>query len=671
MLIAGSLLSGLLLVYFLFNLDGLRRDQQITEDAYDALFEVKYYTERLLTTEHLDREKRIWRDAGLVFGERLRVMEQMRGQQSAEFNRMWMVVKKEMADVLKQLENPLFQAGYTMEKSLLRRLGEGLNANEESEYYISLTGLTNSIDYLKQYEGFLIEELGILRAQHQSEVKTRLERTKNLAIFLPASILLLTFGFAAYSSRAVGRIELRLMDAQSDLEATLQKVQEQKEALRHMAQHDALTPLPNRVLLLERMEQMFARAKHNRTHAAVLFIDLDRFKEVNDSLGHSRGDELLIVVSHRLLSNIRNQDTIARLGGDEFVILLEDLQSTAAIGPIADQLITAMQQPIVVDGNTLYITTSMGVAVFPEDGQEAETLLRDADAAMYRAKDEGRNTYRFYTADMTRAAVERIALETSMRRALENDEFLLYYQPQYEVCTDRLVGFEALIRWQHPEHGLYPPGNFIPLAEETGLIVPIGTWVLREACRQTAAWHPAGLDPGRVAVNLADRPLQQEGFPALLSEILAETGCLPEWLELEVTEGFVMKDPGQSIPLLESVVSMGISLAIDDFGTGYSSLAYIKRLPIDRLKIDQSFIRGIPGDADDVAITRAVIALGQQMGLSIVAEGVETPEHRTFLLREGCSVAQGYLYAKPMSAADASRLLRHENTPAVARFLRP
>jgi diguanylate cyclase (GGDEF)-like protein len=562
-----------------------------------------------------------------------------------------------MADVSNQLRNPLFQAGYTMERPLLRRLGEGINANERSDYYIALNHLFNSIEYLKQYEGFLVEEFTALRDQHKAEVTERLAHTRTLAIVLPGAILLLTFVFAAYSSREIGKIERRLMDTQTDLEQTLDQVREQREALRFMAHHDALTHLPNRVLLLERMEQMCSRAAASGTAAAVLFIDLDRFKEVNDSLGHDRGDELLITVSKRLRANIRPEDTLARLGGDEFVVLLQGMTSPAAAGAIAQQLITAMQAPIAVDETTLYITTSIGISVYPADGAEAGTLLRNADSAMYRAKKDGRNTYRFYSTDMTAAAMERIALDANMRRALERDEFVLHYQPQYELASNRLIGLEALIRWQHPEHGLVSPARFIPFAEETGLIVPIGTWVLRAACEQAVRWRESGVEPGRIAVNLSERQLHQADFFDVLRGLLAATGCRPEWLELEITEGFLITDPERSIRVLKGIGELGIQISIDDFGTGYSSLAYLKRLPIDRLKLDQSFVRGIPADAEDTAIVRAIIALGKEMGLTVIAEGVETAEQRAFLRKEGCAEAQGYLLGRPMPAEEATALL--------------
>jgi diguanylate cyclase (GGDEF)-like protein len=656
-LIAGSLLSGVVLVYLLFSLDRMKQGQQITEEAYDALIEVKYYTERLLTTEDLEKEQHLWLDAGTRFGDRLARMEGVRGAPSESFTRLWTVVRSEMADVSNQLRNPLFQAGYTMERPLLRRLGEGINANERSDYYIALNHLFNSIEYLKQYEGFLVEEFTALRDQHKAEVTERLAHTRTLAIVLPGAILLLTFVFAAYSSREIGKIERRLMDTQTDLEQTLDQVREQREALRFMAHHDALTHLPNRVLLLERMEQMCRRAAASGTAAAVLFIDLDRFKEVNDSLGHSRGDDLLITVSKRLRANIRPEDTLARLGGDEFVVLLDAITSPAAAGAIAQQLIAAMQAPIAVDETTLYITTSIGISVHPTDGTEAGTLLRNADSAMYRAKKDGRNTYRFYSADMTAAAMERLALDANMRRALEQNEFVLHYQPQYELASNRLIGLEALIRWQHPDHGLVSPARFIPFAEETGLIVPIGSWVLRAACEQAVLWHQSGMEPGRMAVNLSERQLHQADFFDVLRDVLAATGCRPEWLELEITEGFLITDPERSIRVLKGIGELGVQISIDDFGTGYSSLAYLKRLPIDRLKLDQSFVRGIPADAEDTAIVRAIIALGKEMGLTVIAEGVETPEQRAFLRKEGCAEAQGYLLGRPMPAEEATALL--------------
>lgn len=664
-LTAGALLSGVVLVTLLFRFDTLKEQQQITEAAYDSLFEVKYYTERLLTSGDLAEEKRLWVQAGATFQQELQQLKQVRGEQTDEFNNLWLVVQQEMQKILLQLENPLFQASNTRDKSLLRRLGEGLTSNEQSDYYFALTKLVNNIDYLKQYQGFLLDELTALRLRHKQEIDERLARTRLLAILLPGLILFTILIVATLSLRNIGRVERNLITTQDELKGSLKALGEQKEALRHMAHHDALTGLPNRVLLLDRMGHMIERARRNHNKAVVLFIDLDRFKEVNDSLGHSKGDDLLIAVSRRLMTHKRGEDTIARLGGDEFVVLLEEVNSTDAIAPIAEKLIHSMEQPIEIDGNTIYITTSIGISIYPDDAIDAEALLRNADSAMYRAKSEGRNTYHFYSEEMTRNALERVVMESELRHALEREEFRLHYQPQYALQSGELIGLEALIRWQHPQHGLMPPGQFLPLAEETGLIQSIGEWVLHEGCRQVVAWHEQGLDPGRVAINLADRQLQFEHLPSVIEGILRETGCRPEWLELEVTEGFLMRDPTHSIGVLQRFREMGIRLSIDDFGTGYSSLAYLKQLPIDQLKIDQSFVRDIPLDPDDMAITRAIIALAKEMALSVLAEGVETAEQEAFLQEEQCDGVQGYLYARPLAPEQVVELLER-NTAAQA-----
>jgi diguanylate cyclase (GGDEF)-like protein len=659
-LTAGALLSGIVLVTLLFRFDTLKEEQQITEAAYDSLFEVKYYTERLLTSGDLAEEKRLWVKAGASFQTQLQHLKQVRGEQTDELNNLWLVVQQEMQNILLQLENPLFQASNTRDKSLLRRLGEGLTSNEQSGYYFALTKLVNDIDYLKQYQGFLLDELSALRLRHKQEVDRRLARTRMLAITLPGLILLTILIVATVSLRNIGRVETSLISTQDELKGSLKALGEQKEALRHMAHHDALTGLPNRVLLLDRMAHMIERARRNGSKAVVLFIDLDRFKEVNDSLGHSKGDDLLIAVSLRLMANKREEDTIARLGGDEFVVLLEQLGSTDAIAPIAEKLIRTMQQPIEIDGNTIYITTSIGISIYPDDALDAERLLRNADAAMYRAKSEGRNTYHFYSEEMTRNALARVVMERELRHALQRNEFRLHYQPQYALQSGELIGLEALIRWQHPEHGMMSPGQFLPQAEEAGLTQSIGAWVLREGCRQNVAWRKQGLKPGRVAINLADRQLQFEHLVGMIGDILAETGCRPEWLELEVTEGFLMRDPQRSIGVLQNFREMGIRLSIDDFGTGYSSLAYLKQLPIDQLKIDQSFVREIPRDPDDMVITRAIIALAKEMALSVLAEGVETLEQEAFLKEEQCDGVQGYLYARPLSPEQVVELLRRE-----------
>jgi diguanylate cyclase (GGDEF)-like protein/PAS domain S-box-containing protein len=437
-----------------------------------------------------------------------------------------------------------------------------------------------------------------------------------------------------------------------------ERINRQNEMLMHQSRHDPLTGLPNRILFLDRLGQSIKKAKRNGEQLAVLFIDLDRFKEINDSLGHSVGDQVLRIIAKRLKESVRDSDTVARLGGDEFTLLLESVKHPVVAPFVAQKLIEIVKEPMHLNENELYLTMSIGISVYPQDGESADILLRNADAAMYKAKDSGRNAYEFYTEEMTENAYERIVIETSLRQALKRNELVVYYQPQFNIENEQCIGMEALVRWQHPSHELVSPGKFIPLAEETGLIVTLGETVLRQACMQMAAWYEQGFEPGHIAVNLSVKQLQQVNLCARVEQILEETRCRPEWLELEVTEGFIMKEPERAIKVLDQLKSMGIKLAIDDFGTGYSSLAYLKRLPITKLKIDQSFVRDVPGDSDDEAIVRTVIALGKSMKLTVLAEGVETVEQRNFLFTEGCFNIQGYLYARPMAAAEMTHRLQ-------------
>jgi diguanylate cyclase (GGDEF)-like protein len=394
---------------------------------------------------------------------------------------------------------------------------------------------------------------------------------------------------------------------------------------------------------------------------ALLFIDLDHFKQINDTLGHHVGDNVLKVVAERLKENLRNEDTLARLGGDEFTIIIEGISHIQETQKLAEKIQQVMAQPIHIDGHTLYITCSIGISIFPQDDTEPENLVKYADAAMYRAKEEGRNNYQFYSKEMTTLAYQRLMMESSLRQAIENDEFKLYYQPQYNGATGELVGLEALIRWQHPEMGLLHPERFIPLAEESDLIVEIDRWVMRTAMVQYSKWYAKGLYPGKLGLNLSMRQLGSSDFMAKLARCLEKTSFRPEWLEFEVTESQVMKRPEESIEKLNSIHNKGISISIDDFGTGYSSLAYLKRLPVSRLKIDQSFVRDIPENKEDVGIVKAIIALSKSLGIGIIAEGVETKEQKLFLLVHGCQEMQGYYYSKPLASEKIEEMLGKRN----------
>jgi diguanylate cyclase (GGDEF)-like protein/PAS domain S-box-containing protein len=439
-----------------------------------------------------------------------------------------------------------------------------------------------------------------------------------------------------------------------------------QERIQHMAQHDALTDLPNRSLLYDRVGQLVTQGRRNPHVFALLFIDLDRFKNVNDSLGHQVGDRLLQSVSERLLTCIRESDTVARIGGDEFVVLLAGLSEAKDAGTVAEKLQELLSQPFRFEGHDLHVTPSVGICTYPQDGADVETLMRNADTAMYHAKEMGRNNYQFFTPDMNAAAQRRLALENDLRRALERSEFILHYQPQIDLVTGDIIGFEALVRWRHPERAMVPPGEFIPVAEETGMINPLGEWVLHHTCVQAAEWLRAGHPPLQVAVNLSAHQFRREGVAATVARVLKESGLPAARLELEITESAIIHQPEQAIVTFNELSGMGVQLSIDDFGTGYSSLSYLKRFPIDKLKIDQSFVRDIHTDPDDAAIVTAIIAMAHSLGLEVIAEGVETAEQLAFLRTLGCDKAQGYYFSRPLPVHEFAALLLEWRAPARA-----
>ena len=430
----------------------------------------------------------------------------------------------------------------------------------------------------------------------------------------------------------------------------------------HLAQHDSLTDLPNRLLLNDRLTQALTLAHRNDQRLALLFLDLDRFKNINDSLGHAIGDRLLQSVAERLLACVRSSDTVSRQGGDEFVILLPEVSQPADAAVTAEKILLALSTPHRIDRQDLHLAASIGIVTYPEDGTEAKTLLKHADLAMYRAKDSGRNTYQFFEPDMNGYTADRQSLESGLHRAIERHEFVLHYQPIVRLDSEELIGVEALIRWHHPQRGLVSPAQFIPIAEESGFIAAIGRWVLHEACRQSRGWRAAGLPPMRIAINISTVELRDKGFVENVGGILEEHGLLPRDLELELTETFLMRDSNSTAAVLQSLSDLGVRIALDDFGTGYSSLSHLKRFPIDTLKIDQSFVRNLAADADDASIVSAVIGMGKGLQIRIVAEGVETREQLAFLRRQGCPEGQGYYFSRPASAREFSQLLRRSAT---------
>ncbi len=430
-----------------------------------------------------------------------------------------------------------------------------------------------------------------------------------------------------------------------------------EEQLAYQSAHDTLTRLPNRNLAQDRLAQGIIFARRAGHQLALLFIDLDNFKVVNESLGHNVGDQLLQIVAHRLGDCIRSGDTVARLGGDDFAVILTDISQEEEISRVTHKILAAIAEPVPVESHQLTVTCSIGISLFPRDGEDATTLLKNADAAMYQAKDQGRNGIQYYTAEINSRIFQRLMLENSLRTALERNEFALHYQPQVSLLTGQVIGMEALLRWHHAELGMVSPANFIPLAEETGLIIPIGAWVLHTACKQAKAWHDAGLPPVRVAVNISGRQFR-ENIPQLVENALAESGLPAQYLELEITESVAMQHAESTEITLDALRNMGVRLSIDDFGTGYSSLSYLKRFPINKLKLDQSFVRDIISDSDDAAISMAIIALAHGLKLDVIAEGVETESQLSFLRSHGCDAIQGYYFSRPVPAEQMEQLLR-------------
>jgi diguanylate cyclase (GGDEF)-like protein/PAS domain S-box-containing protein len=433
----------------------------------------------------------------------------------------------------------------------------------------------------------------------------------------------------------------------------------------YSAQHDLVTNLPNRLLLNDRITQSIALARRQKRPLAVLFLDLDRFKYINDSLGHAAGDKLLQSVSKRLLAVVRGSDTVSRQGGDEFIILLSGIAYPEAAATGAKKILLSLSAPHSIGGQDLHIDGSIGISIYPEDGEDAETLIKNADTAMYHAKESGRNNFQFFKAEMNVKAVERQFLEGSLRRALEREEFLLHYQPKVNLDTGEITGVEALVRWHQPDRGLVPPAQFVPIAEDCGLILQIGRWVLREACRQARAWQDAGLPPLPIAVNVSAVEFRDKGFVEGVRTILSETGLDARYLELELTEGVLMDDAESTASVLQELKMMGLHLVVDDFGTGYSSLNYLRQFPIDVLKIDRSFVNQITANPDDSTIVNAIISMGKSLKHLVVAEGIETQLQRAYLQTQSCAEGQGYLFSRPLAAAQLAQLLQSGITSGI------
>lgn len=514
-----------------------------------------------------------------------------------------------------------------------------------------LIGRMGPLDVVtSEYHGLLVEKMA-LHAAGSPGPAYELEIVRKDGSHFPATIL-----------GAPALIDGRPASVGTLLDISVQKAAEQR--IRELADYDVLTGLPNRRLLRERFDQLVAAAERDKEELAVIFLDLDHFKRVNDSLGHSVGDDLLCEVARRLDSVVRRVDTLARLGGDEFIFAMPGFHSAAA-ADVARRLIDVFSRPFEVGGHELTVTPSLGISIFPHDGYDLETLLRNADTAMYQAKEIGRNAFRFYSSEMNSKSLDRLLMESNLRRALSQNEFVLHYQPLVNLESGLIVGVEALIRWLHPELGLIMPDRFIHIAEETGLINPIGDWVLCEACRQAQAWVEQGLPAMAMAVNVAPVQFRQSGFIEVVAGALATSGLEPGRLELELTERTVMHDADINMGTLSALHRMGVELSLDDFGTGYSSLAYLKRFPVGKLKIDRSFVNDLETDPDDWAIASTIVSMGRSLRMTVLAEGVEKAEQLALLRKMGCDMAQGFLFSRPVSAEGMADMLRRQ--PFISR----
>lgn len=461
--------------------------------------------------------------------------------------------------------------------------------------------------------------------------------------------------------KAHGELSERVAELQDEVSHR----QRAEDRLNYLAHYDSLTNLPNRVLFVDRLGQALSRAPWRKRFVAVMFLDLDNFKRINDTLGHNVGDLLLKEVAKRLTASVRAGDAVSRLGGDEFTIILADVAQPQHVFNIARMILETVSKPYMLDKHELFLTTSIGISLFPNDGEDSETILKNADTAMYKAKELGKNNYQLYSNEMNIRAIERLSLESNLRHAVEQEEFTLHFQPIIDTKTGDILGAEALIRWQHPTLGIVSPGQFIPLAEETGLIIPIGEWVIRTACAQVKAWQDEGLPPLGIAINLSARQFQQKDLFSSVKSILQPSGFDPKYLELELTESIFLQNVESTTITLRDLHSLGIEISIDDFGTGYSSLSYLKRFPIGTLKIDQSFVRDITSDPDDAAIVNAIIIIAHSLNMKVIAEGVETEDQFQFLREHHCDKVQGFLVSRPLPAEAFKKLLKERKTQRV------
>ncbi|MDD5118634.1 MAG: EAL domain-containing protein [Sulfuricurvum sp.] len=661
-ILVGSIIVGTLLFLLLRDYEEIISDQQLSKSTYESLFVLKYDTERLLTTSNLEEQKKRLFQSQKEFQNLFRALSpKIKDKQEwIEFKNIILIELEKVQIILK---DDLFSKQNMMEKSLLRRLGEGLNANENSSYYIKIRDLNSNIEYLKQYEDFLLDELYTYQLNKTVEADKHIAHAKNMLIFVTVITFFLLVVLAYIVSQTIKKGEKKLLGIQGNLKSALFELEDkqkilvkQRDILDYSAHYDSLTGIPNRLHFVEKLKQLIEHNNKTAEPFAVWFIDLDRFKEINDSFGHSIGDGVLQEVAIRL-ENAIDKESVARFGGDEFAIIVENAQDKSDSEVIIKRFIDLLAAPMDIDGYEIFITCSAGASFFPNEAQSAEELLRNADSAMYQAKIEGKNTYQFYSEEMTKRVLERVTLENSLRKALSNNEFILYYQPQVDMSNEHIIGFEALIRWNNPEHGIISPVKFIPIAEETGLIIEIGEWVIEEASRQMMEWINKGLSPGYIAVNISGKQLMHGNLEKIIPNILKRNGCSPALIELELTESIIMNNPEYSKNILTQLAESGFQLAIDDFGTGYSSLAYLKNLPINKLKIDKSFVDNIPQDQADCEIVKSIIHLAKGLKLNIVAEGIETKKQGQFILKEGCRVAQGYYYFKPLPAEEVRLLL--------------